>query len=362
MTLMMTITLLLFTPIFFKDLGFNMFARLSRNYYNVTLFMANFVYNKSYWQDKKQVPILPTMLSLFITILSGSRAGIITYFVFALAVILKNIKIMKMEFRGVNKADKIFKDVSLEDTKEIPVIDEKFLAEIKENDKLACSKEKRRKGKKEKEEQEQEEGKCINSKKNNDNKLILFLKYYRNNILSFIALVLFFTLIFGLKYVDKKYGIIKTSFWGSQLQKTMSVIEDNVTDASYGFQEKGLTSKVRLTMIKKYIGYMSTDINDLVNGVKLGKEPFFAKYGNNLHNSYLLLHSRFGILGFALLAYLCFKALINLIRQKEWEDILIYLAILARVFVDMAAFPGPLDIIIFYYVFKKYNLVNKKKE
>lgn len=82
----------------------------------------------------------------------------------------------------------------------------------------------------------------------------------------------------------------------------------------------------------------------------------FIKYGYNVHNSYLSLHSKFGIGGIIVCGYLGFRALFIMIKKKEWGYIFIYLSALARVFLDTAAFPGHLDIIIFYYFFRFYYI------
>ena len=109
-------------------------------------------------------------------------------------------------------------------------------------------------------------------------------------------------------------------------------------------------------MIKKYIKYTFSNIKYFFNGVDLDIEPLYIEYGFNLHNSYLGLHAKFGIGGLILCAYLGFRAFYIMIKKKEWGQIFIYLAILARVFLDTAAFPGHLDIIIFYYFMKFYNI------
>ena len=220
--------------------------------------------------------------------------------------------------KGVNQPDIV---VSLENTREIPIITDEMLIE---------------------------EGK---HKKHRT--FFKVIKTYKMDVLKLIAIVCIFLLLFGFKYLDKEYNIFSLI----ELQ-----LEDNVTDPAYGFAEKGLSSRARVRLIKRYFEYAFTDVNAFLNGVKLEQDSLFESFSYNLHNSYLLLHSKFGIYGVILCGYLCFRALINMIRTKRWGDMLIYIAILARIFMDNAAFPRHLDIVIFYFVFTYYSLPNKEKK
>lgn len=317
MTLMIVITLLMFSPVLFMNLGFNLLSKASRNSYSILLIIATLIYNKSFWDRKEKAPMFPTIASLFITIFSGGRSGIITLSVYTAGVLYNNFIIMKKTLFKERDDEKFVEN--LEDTIEIPIIDEKRLEEYEE--------------------------------KGFVNQSIKFLKSYKYEILKLFGIVAIFLAIFAFKTLDTKYEIT------AMLEEK---IEDNITDTSYGFKEKGLSSKSRVKIIEKYFGYIFTDINAFLNGVKLKNEPLFEKFSYNLHNSYLQLHSKFGIYGIILCGYLCFRALINMVRNKKWGDVMLYLAILARVFTDNAAFPRHMDIIIFYFVFKYYDISTKQ--
>ncbi len=321
MRIMMIITLILFSPVFFQNLGFNLLGKASRNSYSILLFIANFIFNKAYWDRKEKAPIFPTITALFICIFSGGRSGIITYSLFTIGVLINNYVILKNNFFKIKEEDEIRTSLSLEDTKEIPIITDEMLEKYKEQGKLQ--------------------------------KFFSVLSVYKREVFKTIVIISIFSLIFGLKYIDNKY---------KKISLIKIKLEDNVTDPAYGFQEKGLTSNTRVRLIERYTSYMFSDVNEFFNGVQLKKDPLFEKYAYNLHNSYLLLHSKFGIYGVLLCGYLCLRALINLFRGKHWGDALIYLSILARIFMDNAAFPRHLDIVIFYFVFAYYSFPNKEKQ
>lgn len=313
-SLIMYTTLALFIPVIIEDLGYNMFLKASRNYYSIILLMPNFVFNKSYWDLNKKAPVFPTIAATFICIFAGGRGGIISYGLFFVATLLMNFKLMNQKYA-------ISKTTKYDDTKEIPLIREEDLVEEISSSKMS------------------------------------FWDKYKSEIIAVSIMLFAFSSLFALKYIDKKYDI-----FNFEIPEIINVFEDNVTDTSYGFAEKGIKSKTRLVFIDKYFRYAFSDINYFLNGVKLSIEPFFAKYNFNLHNSFLGLHAKLGIYGIIICGYLGFRALYIMIKKKEWEHLLIYTAILARVFLDTAAFPGQLDIILFYYFFRFYNLKSEYKQ
>lgn len=312
MAIIMYTTIVLFIPVLFGKLGYNMFSKASRNYYSIILLMANFVYNKSFWDIKKKTPVFPTIFSLFISIFAGGRGGIIAYGLFFIGTLIENFKHIKE-----NPTSKIVDDIS--DTQEIPVITEKMI------------------------------------RQNSTGKANAFINQYKKEILTILITILIFSSIFMLKYINKKYNLFNFN-----LIDIVEVLEDNVTDISYGFEGKGLNSDARVEMIITYLKHMFSNVKYFFFGVDLNVEEIFIEYKYNLHNSYLLLHSRFGIGGLIICAYLGFRALFIMIKKKEWGHIFIYLAILARAFLDAAAFPGHLDIILFYYFFKFYYMDTDK--
>ncbi len=312
MSIIMYTTLFLFIPVLFGKLGYNMFFKSSRNYYSVLLLMINFIYNKSFWDIKKKAPIFPTIASLFISIFAGGRGGIIAYGVFFIGTLIQNFKLIKE-----NPAAKIVDPIS--ETQEIPIITDKMIKQT--------------------------------AKK----KTISFLDQYKKEILIIFIILLIFSLIFAFKYANKKYN-----FFSFDFKNIIKVLEDNVTDTAYGFEEKALRSGARIKLITTYIRNMFSNVKYFILGVDINIDLIFERYLFNLHNSYLTLHAKFGMGGLILCAYLGFRALYIMIRKKEWGHIFIYLAVLARVFLDTAAFPGHLDIIIFYYFFQFYNMDSNK--
>ena len=325
--IIMYTTLILFIPVFFQDLGYNMFLKASRNYYSVIVFMSNFVFNKSFWDLKKKAPILPTIVSYFICLFAGGRAGIISYIPFIIGTLILNFKYLKE-----NPKSKTIDDLS--ETKELPIITEKDLEEYFKNNKNLKDN--------------------LNNNSNKELQKNFKFKFYsmdvvKRELIIFLIIFLIFVSIFILKRINKEYNILDFTFVTYE-----NYLDGLITDTAYGFEEKGISFGTRRRLIKTYVKYAFSDIKYFLNGVKLESDPLFVKYMFNVHNSYMSLHAKAGIGGIILCGYLGFRALFIMIKRKEWGHLLIYLAILARVFVDTAAFPGHLDIIIFYYIFRFY--------
>ena len=78
--------------------------------------------------------------------------------------------------------------------------------------------------------------------------------------------------------------------------------------------------------------------------------PNLCAYHGNAHNAFLMLHSRYGIVGFIIIIGFLLKAVIKLVKNKQIILIsLLSVAVLRSMF-DWTAFPGPLDIIFYFFI------------
>jgi len=74
---------------------------------------------------------------------------------------------------------------------------------------------------------------------------------------------------------------------------------------------RGLEDRIRYYMIMEYIGQM-TELDNLLLGIKIQnlQSGILLKLDHNIHNSYLMLHSQFGVLAIMLLLFMvriCFS-------------------------------------------------------
>ena len=81
-------------------------------------------------------------------------------------------------------------------------------------------------------------------------------------------------------------------------------------------------------------------------------------YSGNTHNSFLMLHAKFGIVAFLMVIILLFAVLHKSIREKNYIMIVTVMVAIARIFFDWISFPGLYDI-LFWYMFL-YTLDKKE--
>ena len=73
-------------------------------------------------------------------------------------------------------------------------------------------------------------------------------------------------------------------------------------------------------------------------------------YGENLHNSFFMLHSKTGILGLLIILILLFESLFTLLKSKNYFPIILLLLICLRSFFDWISFFGIYDILFYLYI------------
>lgn len=94
---------------------------------------------------------------------------------------------------------------------------------------------------------------------------------------------------------------------------------------------------------------------EAVIGAPLDKIRSIAEVDGNPHNSYIRLHTTVGILGVVIFFSALLAAYTKLIRKKKYLTLLVLTASLFRSAFDSTAFHGPLDIVIFYSIFRAFT-------
>lgn len=116
------------------------------------------------------------------------------------------------------------------------------------------------------------------------------------------------------------------------------------------FSTRGIDSELREIVLQSYINNAKTNIKYMFFGVDIYHNGIFYILNYNLHNSFLRLHSNYGLIGVCL--FLCFviSALFSYIRSKQYIYIIILTSIFIRLFTDTMAFYGPFDPFIIFLV------------
>lgn len=127
---------------------------------------------------------------------------------------------------------------------------------------------------------------------------------------------------------------------------------------------RGLHDYSRESILKEYV--QEIGVNSLFIGVSYSELSLMGKFRNNLHNSYLSMHSAFGLLYGLFFVFLSILMVVVSLKKKQFIYFTLILSLLARAWSDIQIFSGRLDwffIFSFFYIAKEYlSLRNNKRE
>lgn len=170
--------------------------------------------------------------------------------------------------------------------------------------------------------------------------LLLFILYYlwekkkirRKKILASIFLMIVISIIIYNFTFDKYIFPLLSNFYST-------------SKFDYGF-----TSVGRSLLLTEYLSKANSSLLSIIFGVPSRKNTLFLAFGSNWHNSYLRLHSFFGISGVLLVLIFSFRAGICFYKRNRVYFILM-MVILLRILTDSAAFNGIFDPILYYFFY-----------
>ena len=112
---------------------------------------------------------------------------------------------------------------------------------------------------------------------------------------------------------------------------------------------RGMHDLSRKNIIKEYLS--SLDGTNLILGVKLAELELMNKFNNNLHNSYLSVHSSFGLIYSLFFMFLVSYSLVLSWRRKYYPVLFLMLVILARGVSDIQVLAGRGDWVFYFVLF-----------
>lgn len=121
---------------------------------------------------------------------------------------------------------------------------------------------------------------------------------------------------------------------------------------------------VRSEINLDYLIAVSEGVKEIMLGANLESIPLIVSLNGNPHNSYINLHVNYGIFGVLALGLLLVFSLLRISSRKSWLLLILLGGVLFRSLFDVAAFYGPLDVIIYsiFFVSLKYNKYKGKHE
>lgn len=119
------------------------------------------------------------------------------------------------------------------------------------------------------------------------------------------------------------------------------------------------TNSSRLLIWNEYFMSLNNFLN-IFFGVEFDRtrDLYISFYNGNLHNSFLMLHSKYGLLGFLIVLLLIFKAFVKCLKWRNYVYLFVLITICIRASFDWCSFPGIFDVIFWFYAF---FVLDKKK-
>lgn len=196
-----------------------------------------------------------------------------------------------------------------------------------------------------------------NSRKNKYNKylpllsslIISVLAFGRAGILTFS--VLFF---FELFIMDSSYKrisirlvlkiiitiILLTSIFYILINKYYPKLFIELIDS---IEKRGIES-IRTNIWLDYFSIIKNNVLNLLFGAKIQGGYVLNDFSENMHNSFLMLHSKYGIISVFGLVYLIFNSAFFAIKKRKYYLIILLLSLLIRMNFDYTNFNSLLDI------------------
>src|SRR5699024_10158465 len=120
-------------------------------------------------------------------------------------------------------------------------------------------------------------------------------------------------------------------------------------------QTVGFQDDSREIIINEYLNEMESNSMSLAFGVPYKNSSLFSNFNNNLHNSYLQLHSYFGFAGLLMIIVGALMAIRKYIKNKNILYLFLFGSLLIRIMTDTVAFIGILDPLLYYFIITGVN-------
>lgn len=119
------------------------------------------------------------------------------------------------------------------------------------------------------------------------------------------------------------------------------------------FQSRGLES-VRIQIWSDYLQKTSTSVAFILFGTPINGTFLLDEFNSNLHNSFFMLHAKYGLIPFLVVIFLIIKSSLRFLKRKNYLYLVLLIAVVFRMQFDYTNFNAQLDIILFYLMFYRY--------
>ncbi|MBS3972459.1 MAG: hypothetical protein KGZ84_05565 [Erysipelotrichia bacterium] len=183
----------------------------------------------------------------------------------------------------------------------------------------------------------------------------------RSGIFTSLLMLILIILYIQFESEKKNLKIIYLSFLILIVYSVISVFfyEELIEPALARLFRLGITDSHRRSIVVEYLNQCKISFYALFFGVNINQNLLFSVYGYNLHNSYLRLHAYHGLLGFIMIFIFSFRSISKFFIHKYFLFFILSVILLIRGVTDIVAFHGPFDPLLYYFIFKSFNIQPK---
>lgn len=187
--------------------------------------------------------------------------------------------------------------------------------------------------------------------------IVMFVSLWTGSRAGLLSVVIFYVLVIIIEllatkkqrwklYIVISLSIILIGAFVIQWYEMFSVVFEGKLERS------GMESS-RTLIWNDYFKGLTDNIGNFVFGVP-GLDPQYhhlKEYSGNTHNIFLMLHSKYGLIGLVGVVFYILKAVRKLFHNKQWILLCLLMVIIIRGMFDWVAFPGSMDVLLWYFIF-----------
>lgn len=151
------------------------------------------------------------------------------------------------------------------------------------------------------------------------------------------------------KNMIKKVGVL-VFFIAVVFIAANTVLQDSLASFFNRFDRMGFDSS-RLDIWPEYVRLVNENFLNLLFSAPLHESYYLVMYNLNLHNSFFMLHAKFGILGVLFVLLMMLSIAFKLIKMHQWGILALIVCAAVRCSFDWTSFTGIYDVLWIYLFF-----------
>lgn len=170
-------------------------------------------------------------------------------------------------------------------------------------------------------------------------------------VFLFIFILLFITRYFN----GKKINFIQLIFvFIPGIFAVYQIFGEKIKETLWTLTRRGIRS-IRYQIWHDYFQQTKSNIYNLLLGTKISGTRLLNGFSENLHNSFLMLHAKYGMLLLLIALLMLIITLLKYLFKKNMLYFTLFTAIVLRMFFDYTNFNATLDILLIYFIFNTHK-------